>query len=226
MYGREYGGRELRFEASGGLIHYSLVMQDKETDSYWSIMTGGSLAGDYKGTRLEEWPEVAEKAQWRDWVRNHPETVVLSVDGSEHIEQNPYENYFTSDAGPRGSEAVDDRLPTKTSVFSFLLGEHPYAVPYAEFEGGAAFDLGEQQVFLYRPSDVAIFHSTVAFVTQGAGFEVRDGAWTHVESGARFDAEVERFVGGGGAVPRLGGFDTFWFNWSMTHPDTEVLTGE
>ena len=26
-----------------------------------------------------------------------------------------------------------------------------------------------------------------------------------------------------GDVDRLDSFDTFWFNWSMTHPETEVL---
>ena len=58
----------------------SLVMQDKETDSYWSIMTGKSEGGAQGGTRLNELP-VGVKLQWKEWVRRHPDTVVLSVDG-------------------------------------------------------------------------------------------------------------------------------------------------
>ena len=153
MYGREYDGKELNFEASGGLWHSSLVMQDKETDSYWSIMTGESLSGEFKGTELVELPYGA-KAQWKDWVAEHPDTLVLSVDGQEHIDRNPYENYFTSEEGFRGSTAEDDRLPTKASIYAFLLDDKPFAVPFSSFENGAAFEVGEWQVFLYRPAGV------------------------------------------------------------------------
>jgi len=66
---------------------------------------------------------------------------------------------------------------------------------------------------------VAIFYSTVAFVSP-EGFTEEGGVWRHA-SGATFDPEEEGFAGGD--VPRLDGFDTFWFNWSMTHPATEVL---
>ena len=84
MYGREYEGQTLRFEASGGLMHGSLVMVDKETDSYWSIMKGSSVAGQLHGTRLDEMP-LGVKAQWKDWAEQHPETLVLSVDGQTYI---------------------------------------------------------------------------------------------------------------------------------------------
>ena len=30
-------------------MHASLVMRDKETDTYWSIMTGDAIAGDQIG---------------------------------------------------------------------------------------------------------------------------------------------------------------------------------
>jgi hypothetical protein len=56
-------------------LHSALVMQDKETDSYWSIMTGDSLA---------ELP-LGVKSQWKDWVASHPDTVVLSVEGADEI---------------------------------------------------------------------------------------------------------------------------------------------
>jgi hypothetical protein len=223
VYGREYKGRELRFEPSGGLIANSLVMMDKETDSYWSTIGGVSLTGEYEGTRLEELA-VSEKIQWKDWVAKHPDTLVLSIDGVEHEPVNPYANYFSSESGFRGSEAEDDRLATKASIFGFQRDGRPYAIPFEAFEAGAVFDVGEHKIFLYRPRDVEIFYSTLAFVDAGRGFARRDGTWVHLESGARFDPIQASFSGGkGGEIRRLDGFDTFWFNWSMTHPDTEVL---
>ncbi len=120
-------------------MHSALVMQDKETDSYWSIMTGDSVAGTFRSTRLVELP-LGVKAQWKDWVRDHPDTAVLSVDGREHIDTNPYDNYFGSDEGFRGSEARDTRLPTKQSIYAFLLAERKFAVPFSAFEGGGTFE--------------------------------------------------------------------------------------
>ena len=168
MYGRNYDGKDLRFEASGGLLHAALVMRDKETDSFWSIMTGDSIAGDFKGTRLEELP-LGEKAQWQDWVALHPRTLVLSVEGREHVRSNPYDSYFGSDSGFRGLEASDARLGTKDPIYSFHLDGKPYAVPFEAFEEGAVFRVGEREVFLYRPRGVAIYYSTLAF--QGAAGE-------------------------------------------------------
>ena len=218
MYGRAYGDRVLRFEASGGLMHASLVMQDKETDSYWSIMTGGAIAGEYRGTSLDELP-WGVKTTWKEWRAAHPATLVLSVDGAEHAEHNPYDNYFSSPDGFRGMQAADDRLPTKEPIYAFQLGGKAYAVPSADFAAGGAFSAGGEHLFLYRPADAAIFHSTAAFVSP-EGFTREGGVWRHA-SGAPFDPEKGGFAGG--EVPRLDGFDTFWFNWSMTHPETEVL---
>jgi len=223
VYGREYKGRELRFEPSGGLIANTLVMMDKETDSYWSTLGGVSLAGEYEGTRLEELA-VSQKIQWKDWVAKHPDTLVLSIDGVEHEPVNPYANYLSSENGFRGSEAEDDRLATKASIYGFQRDGHAYAIPFEAFEEGAVFDVGELKIFLYRPRDVEIFYSTLAFVDAGRGFAMRDGKWTHLESDARFDPGRLSFSGAKpGEITRLDGFDTFWFNWSMTHPDTEVL---
>ena len=225
MYGREYDGRELRFEPSGGLLYSALVMQDKESDTYWSIMTGDAIAGEQKGTELEELP-VGAKAQWGDWKREHPGTLVLSVNGREHVRNNPYDNYFSDDAGFRGVTASDTRLDTKASIYAFDVGGQKYAVPFEAFQGeGATFTAGDRQVFLYRPEGVAIFHSTVARVSDQR-FEQRDGVWHDAATGARFDAAAGEFTGGSGAgsAPEpLWGFDTFWYTWSLTNPGTVLL---
>ena len=223
MYGRDYGGRELHFEASGGLILASLVMQDKETDSYWSIMTGTALDGAYGGTQLEELP-WGVKMQWKDWVARHPGTLVLSVEGAEDGEHG-YERYFESEEGFRGLEAADDRLATKAPVYTFRRDERAVAVPFAAFEGdGRVFALGGVRILLHRPRDVAIFHSTAAFRTTGRFERGDDGVWRHDPSGAVFDPVAGAFAGGTGEGPhRLGGFDTFWDLLSLVHPDTDVL---
>jgi hypothetical protein len=220
VYGRQYDGKDLRFEASGGLMYAALVMRDKETDSYWSIMTGDAIAGDLKGTPLEEWP-LGEKAQWKDWAARHPDTLVLSVGGEEHVENNPYDNYFASDSGFRDIAARDRRLETKTPIYSFQLGEEKFAVPFSAFEDGAVFRAAGREIFLYRPGGVAFFFSTLAFQGAEGDFAREGDGWRNTSSGGQFDPEQGRFKDS--SVKRLHGFDTYWYMWSLTHPDTQVL---
>ncbi len=133
MYSRRYDGQLLTFEASGGLINSSLVMQDRETNSYWAIMKGEAIAGLKKGTELAELP-LGKKMKWKRWKRKHPDTLVLSVNGTE------------------------------------------------------------------------------------------DGQWVDISSGCRFDPDEEVFDGDTESCPKaFKGFDTFWYNWSLNNPSTELL---
>lgn len=200
-------------------MNSSLIMQDRETDSYWSIMKGRATAGALRGTRLAEL-SGSEKARWADWRAHHPHTVVLSVEGREH-EGDVYAGYWEDGRGFRGQRARDGRLPTKAPIFAFERGAHRYAVAHALVEGGHVAALeGVGFVFLYRPKGAPLFASTRAF-TSRAGF-VRDaGRWVEIESGALFDPERGRFVGG--RVSAQKGLDTFWYNWSLNNPDTQLI---
>lgn len=224
MYSRSYEDKDLTFEPSGGLLNGSLVMQDKQTDSYWSIMTGEGIGGKFKGKKLKELP-VSQKMQWKDWKKLHPNTLVLSVNGKEDEPYNPYDPYFESREGFRGLTAKDRRLETKTPIFAFELNGKKYAVPFRKFEGGNSFKIGDVYLFLYRPSNVQMFYSTFAFKsTSGKGFIKKDGKWHDAESGCVFNPRKGTFEGGGKTCPQaMEGFDTFWYNWSLTNPDTEVL---
>ncbi len=219
MYSRSYGGQELNFEPSGGLVNSSLVMQDKQTDSYWSIMSGQATAGRLRGTKLVELP-VSEKVRWSEWRQRHPDTLVLSIGGREYS-RDAYASYWRDPNGFRGQRARDRRLPTKAPIFAFELAGADYAAAHDAIEGGAVFSLADgRRVFLYREPGAPLFASTAAFVS-AAGF-VRDGdAWVELGTGARFDADTRAFVGG--EVERLPGFDTFWYTWSLNNPETQLL---
>jgi hypothetical protein len=204
-------------------MHSSLVLQDRETDTYWAIMSGEAIGGELKGSKLRELP-VSEKIQWKDWEKKHPNTLVLSVNGREDVPFNPYTDYFRSEQGFRGARAKDKRLRTKEPIFAFNFENQRYAIPYKAIEGGKVLDLGSTKLFLYRPKGAAIFYSTLAFKTTGTGFEQQDRQWVDIDSGCKFDPEEGSFEAGQNPCPeRFKGFDTFWYNWSLTNPDTKVL---
>ena len=220
MYGRDYQGKTLNFEASGGLVNSSLIMQDKQTDTYWSIMSGEAEAGALEGERLVELP-VSEKVNWREWVAEHPDTLVLSVRGFEDPKRSPYASYFANSRGFRGAVARDNRLDTKAPIFAFLHQDRPHAIDHARIAGGKSYKLdGGTAILVYRERRDEMFRGTAAFLST-AGFEERVGVWTEVGTGARFDTEARDFTGG--QVERLNGFDTFWYNWSLTNSKTKLL---
>ena len=67
--------------------------------------------------------------------------------------------------------------------------------------------VGNESVVLYRSTDDGLHDATSAF--RGAG-------------ACEFDRVAERFVGSD-CPERLTGFDTFWYNWSLNNPDTQLL---
>ena len=63
MYSRRLGNETYTFEPSGDLLHASLVMMDRETDSHWSILSEAAIWGPAQGTQLEQLPG-AVKITW------------------------------------------------------------------------------------------------------------------------------------------------------------------
>lgn len=214
----------LHFEASGGLLNSSLVLQDKETDSYWSIMKGESISGEYEGTELQELP-VIQKVRWADWRALHPDTLALSVNGREDVPVNPYESYLSSKDGFRGTQVEDQRLETKQAIFAFRLSQwqKAFAAPFQALVEGRFFQLEEFGVFLYRAEDSQISESTVAFKIEQGTVEKIDQNWVHTSSGAVFRPRSRDWDRRVGAISPLPGVDTFWYTWSPFHPDTEIL---
>ena len=192
MYDRNYDGKTLNFEPSGGLMNASLVMQDKQTDTYWSIMSGKAEAGALAGTALVELP-VSEKVTWAEWHARHPDTLVLSVtrrnrDGQTVTSQDPggdgYGNYFASEEGFRGVEATDTRLDTKDQIHAFLHGGIAYAIDLRRLVGGKMFELHDgTKVLVYREAADQMFRGSSAFLSS-TGFEQRGGSWFELSTNA------------------------------------------
>lgn len=222
MYGRDYAGNTLNFEASGGLTNASLIMQDKETDTYWSIMEGSAVAGELKGQTLKELP-VGSKMSWGEWRAKHPTTKVLSVNGNE-TGPNTYGGYFRNKGGFRGLAASDQRLPTKSPIFAFRYKKRACAVRLSKATNGGSFPLPDGgELFLYRARGDDVLRSTSVFYSE-RGFAQTDEGWTELTTGAAFDTSRRTFVASEAkSVRGVKGFDTYWYNWSLNNPQTLLL---
>jgi hypothetical protein len=143
----------LNFIVSGKLWRNSLIMQDQETGSLWSHVTGECLEGEYVGTQLEMIPVV--QTTWQEWSKDHPGTRVLKKEAE--ITSSQYERYFSDPerAGLFRTTWLMDRLPGKSLVHGVLLGPHSAAVTDAALVAGkpVAADLGGVTVNLMRDPD-------------------------------------------------------------------------
>lgn len=153
MHVRQVGERTLTFIVSGKLWRNSLIMQDKETGSLWSHITGECLDGELKGAQLEMIPVV--QTSWAEWSADHPNTRVLKK--SEEIKSSGYEKYFADPdrTGLFRTTWLQDRLPGKSIVHGVLLGPHSLAVADSALVVGkpVATTLGEVAVTVTRDMD-------------------------------------------------------------------------
>jgi hypothetical protein len=190
-------------------------MRDRETDSWWAIMSGEAIGGPYEGQRLRE-TALGEKVRWADWYSRHPDTKVLAV---THLTENSYEGYFDSERTFRGADPEDDRLPPKTPIFAFRIDRQPFAVDLSRLEGGRLLDIetasgNKTQVFLFRRPGADLLESTRAWRIDGDLAIPMDGAREVVEA---------TVVRGEGDVTPLPGFDTYWYSWIPQNRTTKLL---
>jgi hypothetical protein len=200
------------------LVNGTLVLQDRETDSYWPIMQGRSFHGALEGTRMQELT-VSDKVTWRDWRARHPDTLVLSVNGKQDKEQH-YEKYFASADGFRGLSAKDSRLQTKQPIYAFRIEGNAYAIRYEDAIGGGIFKVPNGEIFAYRPTNADLMQSTSVYAD--AEFTSVDGVWGNAARSCRFDSNRQSYEGIN-CPARVPGFDTFWYSWSLNNPDTKLL---
>ena len=213
MYDRKFESKTLNFEPSGALWQASLVMRDRETGSWWSIMKGEAIGGEFEGKALTELP-LGEKVQWGHWSASHPQTLVLSVEGRQHVERNPYDEYFDSADPFRGFDPVDSRLPAKEPIFAFKFGGKAYAAPFRTIIGGRVVSVaGGARVLLHRTADAPLLRSTRAF--QIVGEFAADAA--DLEAAAENPDRYPEIL-----TP-LAGFDTYWYTWSGVNPQVVIV---
>jgi hypothetical protein len=77
VYGRDVGDRRLTFSPSGLLWGRSMILYDRETESYWSQMTGQAKRGPLEGQRLRALPSVI--TDWQSWRDTYPGGSVVTL---------------------------------------------------------------------------------------------------------------------------------------------------
>jgi len=153
VHDRRIDGRTLTFIVSGKLWRNSMIMQDRETGTLWSHLTGEALHGDLTGRRLGMIP--SSQTTWSAWRRAHPETTLLRKE--EAVDGSPYESYFADPerTGIFRSAWLADRLPGKDLVHGLQIGVDALAVTDARLrrEGRMKIRLAGESILLLSAED-------------------------------------------------------------------------
>jgi len=195
VYARTLGGNTYTFQVSGKLWRNSLIMQDRETGSSWSHVTGRAIDGKAKGAQLEKLEAI--ETTWGLWYEAHPDTKVLEK--SEEVKASHYQDYFDDPErmGLFRAQWLNEKMPGKTLVYGVVVGAHAVAVTDAALAGDepVQIDLGATPVVVFRAADGGVRAFIPKAGAQGAGSEMEGLAVTPV----------------------------YWFAWSNFYPNTKVI---
>jgi hypothetical protein len=218
--------RVLDFGVSGSLWKDAMVMYDRQTQSFWSQITGESIEGELKGTRLEMIPSVV--MAFAEWTRLYPETLVLTKHPGDP-DASRYEDYVNSSRqGIFGTQAKRDELAPKAVVQGVAVGGQAAALPHASLREGdpVAFELdGEALAAVKAGSAVLIYRREVdgelLDLESTESQRLRDR-----ETGTVWDAATGQGVSGPlaeKALEPVPSTPVYWFAWLNFYPRAEVI---
>ncbi len=188
----DIAGNTTDFGVSGLLYNSDVLLYDRETESLWSQIMGQAIAGELVGEKLNAFP--VSHTTWRDWVKQHPDTQVLSTNTgySRDYGRNPYRGYEQSRQLYFGvNQRAPDTYHPKEQVIGLEIDGVFKAYPFAEL------DKNNQSQFKDSINGVSI---TLDWYSENRSVEL-------------FDSSGKR----------IAGIQGFWFAWFAFHPDTLVF---
>jgi hypothetical protein len=242
--GRASDGNSYTFGSSGFLYRSNKLMYDRETRTLWNQLSGEPVLGELAATdvRLSILPLVL--TSWSDWLEQHPDTQVLSLDTGY---ERPYElgaaygDYFSYDGTMFPVWQRSDELPTKSRVYALYLDGVPkaYSLDRLVEEQVVNDTLGETALVLVAQRgtvEVDGLNQRTGSVTYESGGEVRafqrgenefspgpQPGTLLDEQGKTWQVSEDALLGPDGeTAERLGGHLAYWFGWFAFFPNTLI----
>jgi hypothetical protein len=241
VYSAKINGEATTFGTSGLLYRSNKVMYDRLTNSLWRQFTGEPVVGPLadSGIMLPFFP--VELTTWGEWVAQHPDTTVLSLDtgvysaDSYENESDPRATYNDYFADPETRFPVwnrSDALATKAVVLGLSLGgeNRAYALETLHRERVVNDTLGGTEVVVigstisqaarvYRRAGNRFSFGGDAPTPGGLPTSLVDGdgaTWRVTEDFLQSGADP------GQRLERVPAHTSFWFGWFAFHTDTTV----
>lgn len=203
-------------------------MQDLETKSYWSHVTGECLIGKMKGKKLNTIPVV--QTSWKEWFRAHPATKVLKK--SREVRSSQYESYFKDPkrTGLFRTHWLMDQMPGKDLVYGMRIAPHALAVSRKKMNSERLIQssLNNQKIIFYRGNDRGVHCYSAVLKDEALVFKESptNGIFIDKQTKSKWNLEEGLCIEGahkGEKLKELQVTEAFWFAWSSFYPNTKVI---
>lgn len=242
--GRARDGNTYTFGSSGFLFRSNKLMYDRETRTLWNQLTGEPVLGELVDSdmRLSILPLVL--TTWSDWLEQHPETKVLSINTGHERPYEPgaaYGDYFSDEGTMFPVWQRSDELPAKSRIYALYLEGVPkaYALDRLADEEVVNDVLGDIPIVLVAQRgtvEVEGLNQRVGPVNYDSGGEVRvyergehsfsrgiradtlldqDGSSWEISEDALLGPDRKAFN-------RVNGHLAYWFGWFAFFPNTLI----
>jgi hypothetical protein len=228
VYVRDVDDTTLTLVVSGKLWRNSLIMQDNQTGTLWSHITGEALDGTMKGRYLETIPSV--QTTWADWFAEHPDTRLLKKE--QEVRGSRYEKYFRDPdrAGMFNVEWLKGRLAGKSMVYGITRGPFSVAITEVRMDSVSLLMIhpGYDPVVVFRSDDggVRAYVARADSVALEFGYAGEHQVIRDRQTGSTWDLVRGIAIAGnldGALLEEIKVLPAFWFAWSNFYPRTEVV---
>ncbi len=212
----------LIFGSSGFLFRSNKLMYDQETHTLWNQFSGKPVVGKLasKDIELETLPVVT--TTWGEWLKQHPDTKVLSSNTGFKRDYSPgaaYGPYFGSDELMFPAHVKDHTLEQKQQVFGLRVSGVKKAWPVTLFSQPTAINdrIGIIPVVIIGNANT---HTYRAYRSEGKNFILNEQGELKVNNDT-WQLTEDALVGPDDeSLARLPGHIAYWFAWNGYFPET------
>lgn len=210
------------FGSSGFLYRSNKLMYDQRTNSLWNQFNGKPVVGPLVNSDIELEVLPLVTTSWAEWLKQHPNTKVLSEKTGFHRDYTPgtaYGAYYFSDELMFPASVKDDSLKQKEKVFGLRISGANKAWPLKLFEQPTAINDQVGIIPIVLIGD-AKSETVRAYRSEGIQFKLSEKGQLLANKQEWQLTENELIGPNNQKLSRLPGHVAYWFAWSGYFPDT------
>ena len=216
------GEPPLIFGSSGFLYRSNKLMYDQKTHTLWNQFSGKPVVGQLTNSEIELEVLPVVTTTWGEWLKQHPDTKVLSLEtgySRDYTPGAPYGAYFFSEELMFPAFVDDQTLQQKDKVFGLRISGAKKAWPLKLFKQTKVINDRVGIIPIVLIGDEA--SSTVrAYRSEGKNFTL-DKKGALVSDNKEWQLTENELIGPNDEkLSRLPGHVAYWFAWSSYFPDT------
>jgi len=207
-----------------GARHYSAVIEDAGTGTWWYQATGEAAAGPLKGKHLQELPY--EQSTLGEWLLKHPNSLIMQPDemfSNDYADLKGYDRVqaVDKDSTNKNKEA----LVRKSWIIGLTVNKQPKAYNWRKVVKNRLVNdvIASVPVLIAIEKDTATFHAWNRVVDgKPLTFKLTNETITDEQTASTWDWDGLCTAGvyKGRHLSKIQAYQEYWHSWTHFHPST------